>query len=141
MANKESAKTTLIEIRDLLKLEMDKFTAINSEMIDNKNDFQKINTNYQKYSSQIDKGREHINQLKRREFFENLFVYIGFVFFFCCVAIVILRRFPLHLLVLRVVSFFHKIVSYLNNLVKDSPVFEMAKENIKENITTIKEDI
>ena len=82
---------------------MDKFKTINTEIIDNQHDFGKIGNNYTKYSSEIDKSREHINKLKRREFYENLFVYIGFYFFFVCVAIVLLRRFPLHKIIFGIV--------------------------------------
>ena len=38
--------SSLMEIRDILKEEMDKFTAINDEIIDNQNDFEKITDNY-----------------------------------------------------------------------------------------------
>ena len=34
---------------------------------------------------------------------KNLFVYIGFYFFFVCVAIVLLRRFPLHKIIFGIV--------------------------------------
>ena len=43
--------SSLIEIRDILKEEMDKFNAINDEIIDNQHDFQKINDNYNKYNN------------------------------------------------------------------------------------------
>ena len=39
MSNKSKKKSSLIEIRDILKGELDKFTAINSEVINNQNDF------------------------------------------------------------------------------------------------------
>lgn len=103
MSNSKENKSNLIEIRDILKNEMDKFKTINTEIIDNQHDFGKIGDNYTKYSSEIDKSREHINKLKRREFYENLFVYIGFYFFFVCVAIVLLRRFPLHKIIFGIV--------------------------------------
>ena len=80
--SKDDNKSNLIEIRDILKNEMDKFKAINNEIVLNQNDFGKIGNNYNKYSNEIDKSKEHINKLKRREFYENLFVYIGFYFFF-----------------------------------------------------------
>lgn len=100
MSNSKENKSNLIEIRDILKNEMDKFKTINTEIIDNQHDFGKIGNNYTKYSSEIDKSREHINKLKRREFYENLFVYIGFYFFFACVAFVMLKRFPIHKIIL-----------------------------------------
>ena len=102
MNNDKERKANLVEIRDILRNEMDKFHSINSEMVDNQNDFGKIGINYHKYSNEIDKAREHITKLKKREFFENLFVYIGFVFFFICVGIVMLRRFPFHKIVINI---------------------------------------
>jgi hypothetical protein len=84
MSNKSKKKSSLIEIRDILKGELDKFTAINSEVINNQNDFEKIHENYEKYDVSIDESRNHITKLKKREFYENLFVWIGF-FFLCYV--------------------------------------------------------
>lgn len=131
MSSKDSGKSNLIEIRDLLKLEMDKFTAINNEMIDNKSDFQKIGSNYNKYSQEVDKGRDHITQLKKREFFENMFVYIGFFFFYGCVAIVILRRFPLHKIIFWILSTFRRMLGFLQNQAENIPFFQ------NKNITSI----
>ena len=103
--------SSLIEIRDMLKEEMDKFTAINDEIVDNQNDFQKINDNYNKYNNLIDKGHTHVSDLKRQEFYENLFVYIGFYFFFFCVIIVLLKRFPIHKIIFFVFKLLRKIIT------------------------------
>ena len=103
--------SSLIEIRDMLKEEMDKFTAINDEIVDNQNDFQKINDNYNKYNNLIDKGHTHVSDLKRQEFYENLFVYIGFYFFFFCVIIVLLKRFPIHKIIFFVFKILRKIIT------------------------------
>ena len=103
--------SSLIEIRDMLKEEMDKFTAINDEIVDNQNDFQTINDNYNKYNNLIDKGHTHVSDLKRQEFYENLFVYIGFYFFFFCVIIVLLKRFPIHKIIFFVFKILHKIIT------------------------------
>ena len=103
--------SSLIEIRDMLKEEMDKFTAINDEIVDNQNDFQKINDNYNKYNNLIDKGHTHVSDLKRQEFYENLFVYIGFYFFFFCVIIVLLKRFPIHKIIFFVLKILRKIIT------------------------------
>ena len=102
--------SSLIEIRDILKEEMDKFTAINDEIVDNQNDFQKINDNYNKYNNLIDKGHSHVSDLKKQEFYENLFVYIGFYFFFFCVFIVLLKRFPIHKIIFFVFKILKKII-------------------------------
>ena len=102
--------SSLIEIRDILKEEMDKFTAINNEIIDNQSDFEKITDNYSKYDNLIDKSRSHITDLKKQEFIENLFVYIGYYFFFCCVIYVLLKRFPIHKIFMFFVKLLFKIV-------------------------------
>ena len=102
--------SSLVEIRDILKEEMDKFTAINNEIIDNQSDFEKITDNYNKYDNLIDKSRSHITDLKKQEFLENLFVYIGYYFFFCCVIYVLLKRFPIHKIFMFFVKILFKIV-------------------------------
>ena len=87
--------SSLMEIRDLLKEEIYKFDSINEEIIDNQNDIQKINDNYSKYNNAIKESHSHVNNLKKFEFYENLFVHIGFYFFFFCVIVVLFRRIPL----------------------------------------------
>ena len=115
--------SNLVEIRDILKEEMDKFNAINDEIIDNQNDFEKIADNYNKYNALIDKGREHITDLKKQEFFENLFIYIGYYFFFCCVLYVLLKRFPVHKCILFFLKLIYKIIMFFfpRNDRDDSP--------------------
>lgn len=108
----KSKSADLFEIRDLLKGELDKFNAINNEVVDNQSDFSKIHNNYDKYNDQMDVGGQHITELKKREFFENLFVYIGFYFFLGCVAYVLLKRFPLHKIIAFVIRTFFKIINY-----------------------------
>ena len=103
--------SSLVEIRDILKEEMDKFTAINDEIIDNQNDFEKINDNYNQYNNLIDKGHTHISDLKKQEFYENLFVYIGFYFLFGCVIYVLLKRFPIHKIIMFAFKLLYKIIS------------------------------
>ena len=85
---------------------MDKFTSMNNELIDNQNDFEKITENYNKYDNLIDKGRSHITDLNRQEIIENLFIYIGYYFFFACVIYVLLKRFPIH----KIIGFFFKLL-------------------------------
>ena len=104
--SKEKKNSSLIEIRDILKEEMDKFTAINNEIIDNQNDFEKITENYNKYDNLIDKGKSHITDLNRQEMIENLFIYIGFYFYWACVIYVLLKRFPIH----KIIGFLFKIL-------------------------------
>ena len=108
--SKEKKNSSLIEIRDILKEEMDKFTAINNEIIDNQNDFEKIHDNYTKYNTLIDKGKSHITDLRKQEFYENLFIYIGYYFFFLCVIIVLLRRFPVHKIFIYFLKLIYKII-------------------------------
>ena len=132
--------SSLIEIRDILKEEMDKFTAINEEIIDNQNDFEKITENYNKYNTLIDKGKSHITDLKKQEFYENLFIYIGFYFYFCCVIYVLLKRFPIH----KIAFFFFKLIFRILRLffpqkvVKDSPASSIGIFN---NTTSINDTI
>ena len=102
--------SSLLEIRDILKEEMDKFNAINDEIIDNQNDFEKITDNYNKYNNLIDKGKSHITDLKKQEFYENLFIYIGFYFFICCVIYVWSKRFPIHKIFIFFIKLLYKII-------------------------------
>jgi hypothetical protein len=116
MSNKSKKKSTLIEIRDILKGELDKFIAINNEIIDNQNDFKNINENYEKYNNSIDEGRDHITKLKKREFYENLFVWIGFCIFMLCVTYILLRRFPIHKIFIYIYKLGKKIVNFFIRL-------------------------
>ena len=111
--------SSLIEIRDMLKEEMDKFTAINNEIIDNQSDFEKITDNYNKYNSLVDKGRSHITDLKKQEFFENLFIYIGFYFYLGCVVYVLSKRFPIHKILMFFIKLLYKIVKFFFKAIKE----------------------
>ena len=107
--------SSLLEIRDILKEEMDKFTDISNEIVDNQHDFEKITENYNKYNDLIDKGKTHISDLRRREFYENLFIYIGYYFFFACVGYVLLKRFPVHKIIGFIFKIIYKIVKFVNS--------------------------
>ena len=124
----KNKNSNLIEIRDLLKEEMDKFTLINNEIVDNQNDFEKISENYTKYSNRIDKSKSHISDLKKQEFLENLFIYIGFYFFFGCVIYVLLKRFPIHKIIFFTLRIFKNIVGFF---------IPFHKSNVVVNNTTI----
>ena len=106
-------KNNLVEIRDLLKNEMEKFNAINNEVVENQHDFDKINKNYNLYNEKINKGKKNIDLLKKQEFYENLFVYVGFYFFFFCVGIIFLRRFPLHKIIFFIFNQIKKLIYFL----------------------------
>ena len=106
-------KNNLVEIRDLLKNEMEKFNAINNEVVENQHDFDKINKNYNLYNEKINKGKKNIDLLKKQEFYENLFVYVGFYFFFICVGIIFLRRFPLHKIIFFILNQIKKLIYFL----------------------------
>ena len=125
MSNKSKKKSTLIEIRDILKGELDKFIAINNEIIDNQNDFKNINENYEKYNNSIDEGRDHITKLKKREFYENLFVWIGFCIFMLCVTYILLRRFPIHKIFIYIFKIAKKIVYFFIR------IFNLSSSNKK----------
>ena len=112
--------SSLMEIRDLLKEEIYKFDSINEEIIDNQNDIQKINDNYSKYNNAIKESHSHVNNLKKFEFYENLFVYIGFYFFFFCVIVVLFRRIPLRKIIFSIFEIMRKIVMMFYNDKKET---------------------
>lgn len=119
MSNKDDQKqktSGLVEIRDMLKGELNKFSTINLALKETTEGFNKIDSTYTNYGSEIDVSRNHIMKLKRREFFENLFVYIGFVIYLCCVAYVLLKRFPIH----RLVYLAYFIVEYIVSVIYSS---------------------
>ena len=122
----KNKNSSLIEIRDILKEEMDKFNLINNEIVDNQNDFEKISENYTKYSNKIDKSKSHITDLKKQEFLENLFIYIGFYFFFGCVIYVLLKRFPIHKIVFFALKILKKIVMIFIPSQKSNEAANMA---------------
>lgn len=133
MANDSSKRSNLVEILDLLKGEMDKFTSINNEMVENQFDFEKINHNYHSYSNEIDKSGMHITKLKRREFYENLFVYIGFFFFLSCVLFVFLRRFPIH----KIISFIIRLLTKSLQFIYKNTVRFIVSNSTMSNSTLI----
>ena len=105
--------SSLMEIRDLLKEEMDKFKAINEEISDNQSDFEKISNNYTKSNKLMDKAKSHINDLKNQEYWENIFIKFGQIFFMACVLYVISKRIPLHKIILLLFKMLYKIVKLL----------------------------
>ena len=102
--------SSLMEIRDLLKDEKHKFDSINEE----------INDNYSKYNNAIIESHSHVNNLKKYEFYENLFVYIGFYFFFFCVIVVLFRRIPLRKIIFSIFEIMRKIVMMFYNDKKET---------------------
>ena len=102
--------SNLVEIRDLLKEEMDKFNAINDEIIENQNDFQKISDNYNQYNNLINEGGHHVNDLTKQEYYENMFLYFGFYFFFGCVIYVVSKRIPIHKILMLALKLIYKII-------------------------------
>jgi hypothetical protein len=110
MSKEKSAD--LVEIRDILKKELKKFTNVQSTLQQTTDGFNKVDTNYSKYESEIDESKKHINELRKKEFYENLYVYIGFGFFLCCVSWILLKRFPLH----RIIFIAYNFLEYLIGL-------------------------
>lgn len=106
----DKGKAGMVEIRDVLKNEFQRFAGINSVLKDTSDGLNKIDNTYTHYSSEMDTAKTHILKLKRREFFENMFIYIGLIFFIICVAYVWLKRFPLHKIVYLVYYIFSSIV-------------------------------
>jgi hypothetical protein len=106
----------LNEIRSILKEQFKIFSQTSEVLKETSEGFNKIDNTYEHYESAIDKSKEEIRKLKRREFYENLFIYIGFCFFFLCVAIVMLRRFPLHKIIYLVYSLLEYIIFKIMDL-------------------------
>jgi hypothetical protein len=115
-------KTGMFEIRDVLKNEFQRFASINSVLKETSDGFDKIDETYETYGTEMDTSKTHLIKLKRREFFENVFIYIGLVIFFICVIYVMLKRFPLHRIIFFVYNILEMIVGYLwlsKNIVYD----------------------
>jgi hypothetical protein len=115
-------KTGMFEIRDVLKNEFQRFASINTVLKETSDGFDKIDETYETYGTEMDTSKTHLLKLKRREFFENMFIYIGFVIFFICVSYVMLKRFPLHRIIFFVYNILEMIVGYLwlsKNIVYD----------------------
>ncbi len=126
----DKAKSGIIEIRDVLKNEFQRFASINTVLKDTSDGFDKIDDTYSTYSSEMDVAKNHIIKLKRREFFENLFIYIGLIFFFACVAYVWLKRFPLHKIIYLIVN----LLTFLINTTT-SVVYSLMGDNKSVNAT------
>lgn len=89
-------KSNLLEIRDILKNELNKFSNISTTLKDTSEGLNNIDNKYHEYNREIEESKTHIIKLKRREFFENLFVYIALIFYICCLIYITLKRFPVH---------------------------------------------
>ena len=87
-------KSKMLEIRDILKNQVQIYSNLHTTLNDTSKGFDRIDDAYTTYGSEITVSSNHISKLKKREFFENLFIYIGFVFFFLCVTYILLKRFP-----------------------------------------------
>ncbi len=94
--NDKKQKSKMLEIRDILKNQVRIYSNLHETLTTTSKGFDKIDDAYTAYESEIGISGSHISKLKKREFYENLFIYIGFVFFFMCVAYVLLKRFPIH---------------------------------------------
>ena len=101
------------EIKDILEEQMTQFEAINDEIIDNQNDFEKIRENYNKYNNLINKGKSHVSDLERRELYIFLFVYSSYFFFWGCVIFVIYQRFPIHKMIFFIFNLFYRIIKLI----------------------------
>jgi len=116
MSKNPDNKSGMIEIRDVLKNEFQRFSSINTVLKETSEGFNKIDSTYTNYGSEMNTAKNHLIKLKRREFFENLFIYIGLVFYFICVAYVMLRRFPIHRIIYLLYFILEKIVGYGINI-------------------------
>jgi hypothetical protein len=129
--SKNEKSAGLVEVRDMLKGELSKFVNIQHTLQKTSDGFNKVDANYSQYEGEIGQSRKHIDALKRKEFYENLFIYIGFVFFIACVAIVVLRRFPIH----KIIALIYSALEYVIGLVIKLFSYIMASLNSPSNKT------
>ncbi len=113
MSKSDKEKSGIVEIRDVLKDEFQRFSSINSVLKETSDGFDKIDETYQTYGSEMDISKTHLLKLKRREFFENVFIYVGLAIFFICVTYVMLKRFPIHRIIFFALNIIEMIVSYI----------------------------
>ena len=106
----------IVEIRDMLKEMLDKFEEINDETVEQQNNIEKIEENYVQYNNLIKKGGDIVNDIANREYYETLFVYFGIFFFFGCVIFVLLKRIPIH----KIIVHAFELISKITNLNKNS---------------------
>jgi hypothetical protein len=108
-------KSKMLEIRDILKNQVKIYSNLHETLTTTSKGFDKIDDAYSAYGSEIGISGSHITKLKKREYFENLFIYVGFVFFFICVALVLLKRFPIHHLLYTIYNLLDFILSSLSS--------------------------
>jgi len=108
-------KSKMLEIRDILKNQVKIYSNLHETLTTTSKGFDKIDDAYTSYGSEIGISGSHITKLKKREFFENLFIYIGFLFFFICVAFVLLKRFPIHHLLYAIYNILDYMISSLSS--------------------------
>ena len=93
----------------------DKFEEITNETIEQQDDLKKIEGNYIQYNNLIEKGNNTTNNITNREYYETLFLYFGFYFFFGCVIYVLLKRIPIHKIIMYFFEITHKIINFNKN--------------------------
>ena len=104
----------LKELRDILKADMNKLKDINDKINEMRNNLQQIIKNYNDYYNLINKGKNHVNEITKQEYYENLFLYFGFFFFFGCVIYVISKRIPIN----KIIIFIFELIYKLFGLIK-----------------------
>lgn len=136
-------KSEIFEIRDILKNELNKFSNISSTLKETSDELNNIDGKYNEYSKEIDESKTHITKLKRREFIENIFIYIAFVFYILCLVYVSLKRFPLHKIIFLVYSLLEMICGWLNligenlNLIYKSSIQNFNGTNVSDLLKVI----
>ena len=109
-------KSNLLEIRDILKNELNKFSNISTTLKDTSEGLNNIDSKYIEYGREINESKTHIIKLKRREFFENLFIYIALIFYTSCVIYITLKRFPVHRIILVIYNICEYILCFSSEL-------------------------
>ena len=131
--NERKEKSGFVEIRDVLKNEVQRFSSINTILVEGSSEYNKIDKVYSSYGSEMDVSKNHILKLKRREFFENLFIYIGMIIYFSCVAYVMLKRFPVH----RIIFFVYYILESIVGGVWDVKEYVLLNYIINNTTSTL----
>lgn len=131
----------LFEIRDVLKNELTNFTNTANVLNIMSQKFNQIGSKYDEYGGAISESDKKIQKLKRQEFYENLFIYIGFIFYVLCVVYVFLKRFPLHRIIFAFYYLLEYIIIYFYNLkgeyFNNNEIWNNSTNNFSRNLSSI----
>lgn len=127
----------LSEISDIIRSGTNNFNEIRNTLNKTTDKLNKIENTMENYDGEIEESRKHVNKLKLREYYENLFIYIGFYFFLICAAYILLKRFPLSLIFRTLWYFINNIYYYVFSLLNSINDYVMKEVNSHRNDTDI----